>query len=388
MGLTTGKHISREESTMTPLEKWKRWLAVKKLGTRYYPIPGPIAPAFDKQTDLANVRQNELKPMFCPGRNIDLFLDFVDDGFPNGAADIFEDLGVIYLTTGTVMLPLEIFCNMFSHPHVLPHIGNWQREIDGPQHEEGIFSDYHSLLDRRKAQKRSPWPTPPQERVRFQLMQLCCEVVWGFINLHEITHIVHGHVNFIQSLRQSALPLHAVSASSKSASVRGDLVLQAIETWADNMAINVSLGGFLAKSDNRFLQEFFPSSEDRAFIWSFAIYTFFRIWELKIDPTNLWGHHPPTALRFQMAMYCAEEVAASKGNLEKEKFRSAAISGLREAEKAIVSCGGKRIVKEESIGIDDPRVHAHHETIADYFDRVLRVELPKYAFVKMKDDPL
>lgn len=373
---------------MTRLEIWKKWLTVKNLGTRYYPIPEPIAPAFDKQTGLVNRRQNELKPMFCPGRKIDLFLDFVDDGFPNGGADIFDNLGVIYLTSGTVMLPVEVFCNMFSHPRVLPHIGNWQIEIAGPQHQEGILSDYNSLLERRKAQKRSPWPTPPQQRVRFQLMQLCCEVVWGFINLHEISHIIHGHVNFIRSLRPTALPLHAISASPNTATVRGDLILQAIETWADNMAINVSLGGLLAKSDNPFLQEFFPGSEHRAFIWSFAIYTFFRIWELRIDPANLWGDHPPMALRFQMAMYCAEGVAASKGNLGKEKFLSAALSGMREAERAIVCCGGKRIIAEESIGVNDPRVHAHHEAIADYFDRVLCVELPKYSFVKMKDNPL
>jgi len=374
---------------MTPLETFERWLLNKNLGTRYHPIPDEISPMFDNVQSAVNRKQDELTPMFREGWSIGLYMDYVDDGYPDGAADIYESLGVIYLTKGAIMLPFEVFCNMFSHPDVLPDFGNWQRELDGPQHEEGLFTDYDDLIERRRACGRSDWATLPQQYIRFQLLQLCSEAAWGFISRHEIVHIVHGHVGFLKRVFRCASPLHALAMKDQKKVVAPppDLVYQSLEVWADNVAIGVSLGGLLTKSDNYFLQTYFPTAKQRVFIWAFSIYTLFRIWELKTDPTKLWGDHPPKVLRFQMAMYCAEEVAASKGNLEREEFRAAAVAGIREAEKAIVDCGGQRIVAEEAIGTTDPQVRAHHELISDYHDRVLRAELPKYAYVDLDTSP-
>jgi hypothetical protein len=117
------------------------------------------------------------------------------------------------------------------------------------------------------------------------------------------------------------------------------------------------------------------------------MHTLFRIWGLKADPSNLSGDHPPQALRFQIAMMAASLVASSKfPSLEEKRFSSAMQMGIRESERAIVYCGGERLMPDDVVSLIDPRVAAHRAALIDHFDNVLRSELPAHSYVDLKSE--
>jgi hypothetical protein len=164
------------------------------------------------------------------------------------------------------------------------------------------------------------------------------------------------------------------------------LICKQSKLWADNKAISIILGGLLTKSRASLLLKVFPKPSDKIFIWSFAMYTLFRIWKLKTDPTNLAGDHPPNVLRFQLAMEgAALTVASILPELGERTFREAVAAGMQLAELAIVYCGGKRLITDEAVGTSDPRVAAHGKILLDHFDHVLRPELPAHAYVPLRD---
>ena len=141
---------------------------------------------------------------------------------------------------------------------------------------------------------------------------MCMEIVWSFLALHEIIHIVHGHVGYLYAARGTPIYLQPISISSKSIAAN-DLDYQAVELWADNKAIAIVLRGLLLKSDDERLQAIFPEPDHKVFLWTFAVFTLFRILGISVDPSNLKGHsHPPTAAQFQMAITGAyTEIAQS-----------------------------------------------------------------------------
>jgi hypothetical protein len=53
------------------------------------------------------------------------------DGECNAAAGIFRYLGLIGLNKGLILLPLDLFCRMFSHPEVVKNLGNGSDERRG-----------------------------------------------------------------------------------------------------------------------------------------------------------------------------------------------------------------------------------------------------------------
>ena len=361
----------------TPVEAFDDWIAQYPgvLEPRFRLIPPEIAPAFEKQRNRLDYRNNELRKLFLPRRNIELYLDFTDDGTCNAVAGIHDLLGLIAVSKGAIMLPLEMFFNIFSHPAILPGVGHNKDERIGPRHREGLLTDYDALCSMRVKAGRSVWPKKPIDPVRTESAQLCSEIIWSFIVMHEIVHIVHGHVGYLNT---------PTRASRTSQMIPVDLEMQAIEVWADSMAISVTLRGLLTKSWESVLWNVFRSPEQKIFIWSFAIYTLFRIWGMEIDPANLHGDHPPIALRFQIAMENAAAAAILVvPGLNESLFRAVAVQGITQAERAIVYCGGNRL--GNPISLDDQRVAAHRKLLADHHDNVLRAKLPAYSYVGMKD---
>jgi hypothetical protein len=372
----------------TPLETFEAWLLSTagrsdELGWRFHPIPEEISAPFEKQRRAFDRRKGELPRLLLPNKNLQLYADFIDDGTCNAAADIFDDLGVIGLNKGAIMLPLEIFFNMFSHPEVLPGIGQSREERINWRHSEGLPKNYDTLVLDREAARRLKWPKGPNCSRRHEVAELCAEIAWSFIMLHEVVHIVHGHIGYIRRFIPAARIIRANSGPVQLP--QPELDLQAIELWADAKAIAGSLGGFLTKSWASILLTVFPKPEDKVFIWSFAIYTLFRIWELKTDTSNLWGTHPPNVLRFQMALEGAAAIAISLvPSLGNGVFQQAVGAGMQQAERAIVFCGGKRLVPEEAAGTNDPKVAAHCAMLADHHDNVLLRELPAYSYIELK----
>jgi hypothetical protein len=204
--------------------------------------------------------------------------------------------------------------------------------------------------------------------------------------VHELVHIVHGHLDYLERKLKAKGVIAALKAKRDRGPIAGSVERQAIELWADHKAIAVNLGGFLTTPLYPPLRNVFSGPEDKVFIWCFAMHTLFRIWGLQTDMSALAEDHPPEALRFQIDMLGASMVTSSKfPSLGDVEFSRAMRKGILESEKAITYCGGKRLLPEDVAGLNDPRMAAHRTLLIDYFDEILRPELPAHSYIELNE---
>ncbi|HEY1921771.1 MAG TPA: hypothetical protein VGG44_03315 [Tepidisphaeraceae bacterium] len=375
----------------TPEEIFDEWL-FSTLGTsdelppRFHPIPSEIAEPFDEQRKVFKERVKKLDSLFLPNKKIEIHMDFIDGGICDAVTDLCGGIAIVGIFKGAIMLPLETFFRMFSHPLVLPDLGNSRIERRNGRHGEGLPTNYNDLIDLRRRDKRNPSPKHPNDPTRTSVALLCMQIVWGFLAFHEIVHIVHGHLEYRFHQVAGVRYLFRLFRSGNSRILSNDdLDLQTLELWADAKAMSVTLGGLLTNSYGLLADSWFPRPQDKVFIWSFTMFTLFRIWGIKIDPANLHGHsHPALALRFQRVVAAAQlELAQRFPELDEKEFWQAAFVGRQEAEKAIVYIGAKPLDKNDVSGIRDPRVDAHLNQLMDHYEHTLIPELQKYSRVKI-----
>ena len=63
-----------------------------------------IAPLFVEELQTFNMRMDTLRPGFLPGREIDIYLNFVDDGSCNAVAGFADGIGLIGINKGAVIV--------------------------------------------------------------------------------------------------------------------------------------------------------------------------------------------------------------------------------------------------------------------------------------------
>jgi hypothetical protein len=332
-----------------PVEIFDEWLRVVGLKPRFHPIPAELTEAFAHQLLEFERRMSGIRPLFRENRGIDVYADFIDDGTCNGFAGVHDGLGVVAIPKGTVLLPVEIFYRMFSHPLVLIELGNSMEEQIGPQHREGLPGDYDELIALRRRENRTVLPRIPANSERMKLAHLCAQVTWRFIVMHEISHVVHGHVQYLQSVQGVPFMSEVFGAISPSRVSRTELDRQTMELWADAMAAKVVLAGLLTQSPR--VAELLQDTRERLFIWSFAMFALFRLWGLEIDPSDLKGRHPPNAMRYSLLMTGpCYDIAAPIPEL-RDQYWSIVTAGQREAERAIVLVGEAELLPQDVLGI-------------------------------------
>ena len=151
------------------------------------------------------------------------------------------------------------------------------KEEMGPQHTEGLPNNYDTLIESRKKAGRSLLPVEPINPIRKSVAQMCIDIAWRFLVVHELIHILHGHVGYLQKTRSLQLILEITQSRQPTNLSNDDLDFQTIELWADSIACSVVLCGLLKQSHGPHLEEIFPKPEQRISLWSFAMFTLFRI---------------------------------------------------------------------------------------------------------------
>jgi hypothetical protein len=375
----------------TPVEKFDQWIldsrgTSRELPKRFHPIPREISEPFDRQRFAFQYRLDKLRPTFFAEKSIPIYSDFFDSGDCNAAADIREGIGLIGITRGTLMLPLDLFFRMFSHPLVMPHVGNSSIEKFGPRHREGLFYDYDELIEVRENAGRDILPQHPIDRVRWIVAIVCHELLVHTLATHELVHIVHGHVLYQYKKLGVSCILEVLRAAPTTMPATSDqlLDLQAMEFWADAKAVEVILGGLISKQQFPALEEIFPSPADKVYFWAFTMYTLFRIWGLEFDLSSMnQSDHPPTVFRFRLAADTGfNEWKKRVPELSSDIYWMAVARGRNEAEKGIVYCGGNPLPGQEIMEtVTNPLATAHYNQIADRHDSLAK-ELIPLGFLK------
>jgi hypothetical protein len=373
----------------TPVEIFDEWIiaANGQLAPRLSPIPAEIAPPFVDQLKRFQIRIEEVRRYFSPGRNIEIYADFLDNGTCNAAAGVFGKMGLIGINKGAIMLPFELFQRMFSHPLVMFGLGgDFPKEKRGPQHGEGIPDDYDTLIAARKRAGRKPLPKPPINPVRRAVALMCIDLAWGFLMNHELIHIIHGHVEYLQNTQAIPLLLEISPSHPSVVLSSSDLDYQTIELWADSKAAEIVLGGLFSKSYGPTLETHFGDVERKLFLWGFTMFALFRVWGFRMDPLKLHGElHPPTIVRFQLLMAQASiQIAKLFPELGDQKFYAASHAGQLEAERGIRYSGGPAVAAEDITASHDPNVDDLLKQLISHFENHLWKELEKYAYVPLR----
>jgi hypothetical protein len=371
--------VDREVTMRTPTQIFDKWCAAHKLPRRFHPIPAELRPIFDEQRVAFDAAVSGIRRLFLPSRDIEIYADFNIDGTCNAAAAIYESMGIIAISKGAIMLPMEMFFRMLSHPSVFQGVGDSCGEQVGMQHREGILTDYNKLARARKKLE----PNAPIDPIRCALAMVAIQCAWDFVFFHELVHITHGHLGYLKRSRSIPFILENSSSGRFHQLPSDDLDCQAIELWADSKAVTLTLGGFLRSKLGNGLDQFFPEPRHRLFLWSFAVFTLFRLRGIKIDIANMTGTHPPKAMRFEIAMLSASlDVSDLCPDLETD-FWKIIQGGQAEADKGIIACGGNGLLPSDVAGVRHPAAVQRRGELLNHFDNVLKPELTKYSFVTL-----
>jgi hypothetical protein len=369
-----------------PVQIFDEWLddcanASNDIGRRFHPIPSEIAAPFDGQIKSFKRRMLQIRDKMLPGREIEIYTDFTGKGWCNAAAWIREDHGLIAIAKGAVLLPLELFCRMLSHPAVLTMVGDPKLERIGPQHAEGLPDNYDELVARRRNANQALLWRNPNCPDRNAVAQLMYDLVQRFVAIHEITHIVYGHIGYLQQRGHVACLLEI----QHSAVSKANRDLQVMEISADDAAAYTVMNQFVNNPDRHKPGARLPDARTRLFLWSFAMHSLFRLWDFTIDPTDLDDDHPPTPVRFAVLTGGTWRDVAHTIPEIGDEYADIVIAGGREAEKAIRYCGGTPLRPEDVV--DDPRVEAHMNDLFIHHDDVLIHEFMKHAHIKITERP-
>jgi len=351
--------------------------------TRFFPIPDALSGLFEGRRTLAQSQIAILSGLFRAGHKINIYVDFVDSGELNAVADVRELWGLVGLLRGTVLLPLDMFSRMLAHPKVLPDIGDPSKESMHAQHTEGLVPDFDQLTASRRSAGQSPEPLSPVDPLRSRFASLAAEIAYDFLVLHELSHIMYGHCEYLQA--KNGIPFILEVAHRSPTDAQDNRLRQAIEFHADKCSAHIGLSSMLSFS-NEVPSAFAPiysTPEQRLFLWCFAISGVFRLWGLRIDPSELDAEgYPPTALRFDMAMRVAHGMLRDKHPKLAAGFKTICHDAQDELDSAVVQIGGNRLAREDVIHLNDARTDSHVRAVFRYANRTLVPALEKYSYLQ------
>lgn len=361
---------------------FEEWLFVRKRRPRFHPIPDELAGQFRDQIDAFNSRIAEVRKQLLPSRSIDIYADFIDDGRCNAVTGIYNRYGLIGLNKGLILLPLDLFWRMFSHPAFLPNLGDTGEERRCAQHNDGIPIDYDELMAARTKQGRSPYATPPRNAHRRHIAELCVDLIRRFVAMHELVHILHGHVDYLQQTQSIPLMLESTPYGATPPVSRAEFDRQSMELWADWVAASVVLRGFLNKSPA--VAAVLPHPRERLFFWCLSLYTLCRGWGFTMDLATLGrGTHPPSAIRFAFLMIGAVQDATTSVPELAGEYRTVVKDAMVEGENGIAFCGGERLTQKDRELLRDPCVMDYHRLLDSHMKNTLAAELTKCAYVAL-----
>lgn len=264
-------------------------------------------------------------------------IDFIINNSLNAVVTKNDDEYYIGLNTGTCMLLLDIYNKMLSTDKILPHIGDISKEITD-KHSISSYWDGITTFDFNHFQKTA---ILPEDEMRRTYAQYYMDLAITFLIFHECGHIIRGHVDYGQSLKQS---FWAELDSTSSPNVIDSMTRQTLEMDADSFATNRSyiLASTLIDAPNLDELHKMIYSDWNTFTGNFifSVYSLLRLFgfsDIDVKKAKLYSH-PPAAMRISMI---ADNIPSIFGAIFDpslvDSISETAVNNIVEAEKAFVS---------------------------------------------------
>jgi hypothetical protein len=377
----------------SPIEIFKKWCnAWKPPLKRYWPIPPDVSKLFYQYHVVADRHIEYLRGHLREGKEIEVHFDFIDNGELNAHASIWPDprnkLGIVAFHRGAVLLPLDLFQRMLSHPEILPDVGNPKLESSDAQFNDGLCDDIDTLHESRRLAGRPKEPILPRCPIRRQLAIELAGFAFDFLVLHELAHIFCGHIDYM-SLVTGKCSIIERTLSATDQYGLPTIKRQAIELAADSTAVGLTIDSLL-QGTPVFLngppgwEEYFSELDQRIYVWAFAIAGVFRLWGVKIDLDALEdAPYPPTALRFASAFTtAATHIKNVKPDFYK-RFNEVVDDALQTCGDAAQLVGGPPIKQEDIRPVYEELGRSHYTKIRQCWENEILPEVQKISYGPM-----
>jgi hypothetical protein len=193
-----------------------------------------------------------------------IHFDIFDCARPNAIAFLFKDRYFIGMTVGLRYLIESVIYRMLSDPRTFPNIGDSSQETE-PQPLPYYRPDVMDMISLGALRL-------PKSQARFDFAAFLIQKAVMFLIAHEITHIAHGHLAYLQSISGKG----TITEFRFQAMSEADLIEnQALELDADGQATSSGIDSIIVA--HTYPKTFTPSwspgpvsVQFDLFAWAFA----------------------------------------------------------------------------------------------------------------------
>lgn len=209
-----------------------------------------------------------------------IHFDFIDSpDFNAVAAKTNDGFYFIGINAGSVVVLYDLFFRMLSNPLVLNDIGNSSLETKNTPTIRNYYLDASLLVTYGDIDYNAYQMAIPNDHVRQVYARHLVDVAVDFLIAHELTHIINGHLDYIQTRFGTNI---YEERNIKTISEDDILTIQTLEMDADSLAVCKGLANAVKRhlgeqsvSEDR--KEFYVDFDRTIFNWSIAILTLTRI---------------------------------------------------------------------------------------------------------------
>lgn len=327
---------------------------------------GPCRQGFDQLVQ----RAYQIVGRFTTQDRIDrLYIDFV--GRKNPGAFAFSRSGFDFLAIHSGYVEMMWLYNvLMSSPTTLPRIGNSALEVA------------HTRLDLMNP-RSAPKSTfrRPFEPIRAAYAEHLCMYAFDFLIAHELAHLLHGHLTFIEAKR----PLDP-------------LISHALENDADHFAVNTILSeavGFVQQPDLAAdLASIYQHPVRGMFVPMFAVAVLYRLqwlddmvfWHLD-KPEISHPSHPPMQIR-SLSLFSAANLRIRTDIflpvIRRSANRITTMAGLH-AEFALQKVRMKPIAVPDGFrAVGNPKSYEYMDRVNRRWEEI-RPELQRFSALKLPE---
>ncbi len=212
----------------------------------------------------------------------------------NASVGRYDSEYYIGIYMGTAVAIHMVFLRMLAHKTILRHLGDASKEVPIEKVDD---IRYPELIQMSRLTGKTIVPKGDE---RILLAQELLTIVFKYLSDHELGHILYGHVDFgkaslgHQAYNENRLP-------EDDGLPMDQKFRQACEIQADLFAISRSMRWLqiLCEHTDLRLKSIFSGIEESVYLWTFAIYTFWKVAGGELDRVIVAhrGTHPSPETR-------------------------------------------------------------------------------------------
>ncbi|RNA62653.1 hypothetical protein D1631_12255 [Chryseobacterium nematophagum] len=272
----------------------------------------------------------DCKKIISQFTNMDIYIDIIDNPEVNATAAKSKNSNTYFiaLNRGTIEL-FDYYARKFcAHPDILFEFGNSRKENNSIKIYNSIIKNSNHIIE------EDP-PVKPITEDRQKLYKLVFSQLILNILLHELGHIVNGHIDFLQ--KSGIDYMEERQEKTKKLTIIQSLDSQTLEIDADAFSAIETLRVLMENFNTKdIFKTLLPDYKLVFKLWAFVRQVCWRIMENNyIGKDLLEISHPPTGIRHHYSRIACLDLIKGRGGVELiDLFNDSFALGTAQADEA------------------------------------------------------